>query len=229
MVQASRGSRTVVQAVAGRLFGAVPSGTSDVDMALVAGVESTIREDAARLAEINATRAIDGPSQRWLMVCCLTLATYRVLEPFLGDGRAVLELLQDALAQPLKANIKEYVAERFAVSQDAPSDAFDRVSQHFATRGKERFGQAFEYVHDVRDAARSFTKITKCFFNDFFRANDAPEVTPIFCALDFVWAEELADVRYALRFERPTTLAAGDAACRFQFFKVYAPGAYRRP
>jgi L-2-amino-thiazoline-4-carboxylic acid hydrolase-like protein len=224
MIQASRSSRAVAQAVAGRLFGAVPCGISHVDMALAEGVESTIREDAARLAEINAARAIDGPSQRWLMVCCLTLATYRVLKPFVGDGRTVLELLQDALAQPLKTNIKEYVAERFAVSQDAPSDAFDRVSQHFTTRGEERFGQAFEYVQDVQDATRSFTKITKCFFNDFFRANDAPEVTPIFCALDFVWADELADVRYALRFERPTTLAAGDDACRFQFFKVLAPG-----
>lgn len=225
MIQASRSSRAVAQAVVGRLFGAVPFGNSHVDMALVEGVESTIREDAARLAEINAARAIDGPSQRWLMVCCLTLATYRVLKPFVGDGRTVLEILQDALAQPLKTNIKEYLAERFAISQDAPSDAFDRVSQHFATRGEERFGRAFEYVQDVQDATRSFTKITKCFFNDFFRANDAPEITPVFCAADFVWADELADVRYALRFERPTTLAAGDDACRFQFFKVLGPGA----
>ena len=123
MIQASRSSRAVAQAVVGRLSGVVPFGISHVDMALAERVESTIREDAARLAEINAARAIDGPSQRWLMVCCLTLATYRVLKPFVGDGRTVLELLQDALAQPLKSNIKEYVAERFGPGVDPGVDS----------------------------------------------------------------------------------------------------------
>src|SRR3990172_1352634 len=118
-------------------------------------------------------------------------------------------MLGDALARPLKAHVKEYIADRFEVSQDAPADAFDRISQHFATRGGERFGQAFSYVQEVRDGTRSFTNITKCFFNDFFRANGAPEVTPIFCALDSVWAAEVADARYGVRFERPTTLALG--------------------
>jgi hypothetical protein len=33
--------------------------------------------------------------------------------------------------------------------------------------------------------------IERCFFNDFFRANDAVEVASPFCALDKVWAEAL--------------------------------------
>lgn len=56
-------------------------------------------------------------------------------------------------------------------------------------------------------------------FNDFFRANNANALTVVCCAMDYVWAEELAHPRYGVRFERPTTLAAGDDTCRFRFFR----------
>jgi hypothetical protein len=45
-------------------------------------------------------------------------------------------------------------------------------------------------------------------------------MTPLFCALDKVWAEALEQPQYGVRFERPTTLARGDDVCRFQFHKV---------
>ena len=52
-------------------------------------------------------------------------------------------------------------------------------------------------------------------------ARSRPEVehSVVCCAMDYVWAEELAHPRYHVRFERPTTLAVGDDACRFRFFK----------
>jgi hypothetical protein len=75
------------------------------------------------------------------------------------------------------------------------------------------------YVQEVQDRTRSFINIQQCFFNDFFRANGAPEVTPIFCAMDYLWAEELEQPHYGVRFDRPTTLAQGDDMCRFQFTK----------
>ena len=81
-------------------------------------------------------------------------------------------------------------------------------------------GSTIRYVQDVQDAERSFTNIHRCFYNDFFRANGAPEVTPIFCAMDYLWAEELEKPQYGVRFERPTTLARGDDMCRFQFTKI---------
>ena len=61
------------------------------------------------------------------------------------------------------------------------------------------------------------TRINKCLFNDFFRQHGAPELTSIFCALDSMWIDELHQPKYGVRFERPTTLAGGDDACRFQF------------
>ena len=91
---------------------------------------------------------------------------------------------------------------------------------NFQKRGEQRFGSAFRSATTAQDGSRNFVNIERCFFNDFFRANDAKEVISLFCALDKVWAEALEQPRYGVRFERPTTLANGDDACRFQFRKV---------
>jgi hypothetical protein len=64
--------------------------------------------------------------------------------------------------------------------------------------------------------------LNKCLFNDFFRAHGAPELTSIVCTLDSIWIEELHRPPYKVRFERPTTLARGDDACRFQFSRTTA-------
>ena len=82
-----------------------------------------------------------------------------------------------------------------------------------------RPASTFRYATDIRDGRRNFVKIERCFFNDFFRENRAPEVTSLYCALDKVWADVLEEQRYGVRFERPTTLANGDDACRFRFHK----------
>jgi hypothetical protein len=180
-------------------------------------VENAVRAEAERIASQNAARVVDTASRRWLSFCSLVLASYRNLLPLVAESRTALSILQSAMTGPLKAGIKAYIADRFGISQDAPEAAFEHVAETFQARGEERFGQAFTYVADVRNDKHSFTNVTKCFFNDFFRANGAPEVTPVFCAMDAVWAEEMDDPRYGVRFERPTTLAAGDDACRFQF------------
>lgn len=204
---------SLAQAVAARLVHAVTSraATSPHD------IESAVRAEADRIATRNAARAIDTASRRWLTMCALVLASYRTLLPFVGERRAAVSILQAAMTEPFKSVIQAYIADRFGISQDAPEEAFERVAENFTSRGEERFGQAFTYLTEVRDDRRSFTNVTQCFFNDFFRVNGAPELTPIFCAVDDVWTEELDDPRYGVRFARPTTLAAGDDACRFQF------------
>jgi hypothetical protein len=180
---------------------------------------SAIRAHAATLAEQNAARATDGPSQQWLALSSLLLAAYRELQPLVGDAQEVLAILRHAMAAPIQARIATHLEERFGITQETPADAFTLIAANFKRRGDERFGDAFTYVQDVQDETRSFINIERCFFNDFIRANGAPEVTPIFCAMDYLWADELEQPRYGVRFDRPTTLAQGHDACRFQFTK----------
>jgi hypothetical protein len=123
------------------------------------------------------------------------------------------------MATLFRNGLSGYLESRFGIADEAPHQAFARISESFHKRGEERFGLTFRYPADIRDGRRNFVNIERCFFNDFFRANRAPVVTSLFCALDKVWAEPLEEHRYGVRFERPTTLANGDDACRFQFHK----------
>jgi len=210
---------SIGEAIVTNLLEAVRSQIPDLHGQSWEEFTSTIRAHAATLAQQNAARVIDNPSQQWLMVSSLLLATYRELQPVVGDVQEVLAILRSAMAAPIQARITTHLEERFGISQDAPADAFSLIAENFKRRGEERFGKAFTYVQDVQDGTRSFINIEKCFFNDFFRANGAPEVTPIFCAMDYLWAEELEQPHYGVRFDRPTTLAQGDDRCRFQFTK----------
>ncbi|HSW13568.1 MAG TPA: L-2-amino-thiazoline-4-carboxylic acid hydrolase [Solimonas sp.] len=159
------------------------------------------------------------PSRRWLVFSWAVLLAYRALKPFLGQQKAIL-LLQAVLSGRFRKQTQTYMDTRFGISQERPEEAFERISQNYKTRGESVFGSRFTYVQAVQDQRRSHTHITGCLFNDFFRAHGAPEVTRLFCALDTVWVEELHQPRYKARFERPTTLAAGDDACRFQFSRA---------
>ena len=67
-------------------------------------------------------------------------------------------------------------------------------------RGGERtFGAHFDYEQAEQSAARCVVCIHRCLFHDLLAAHDAAELTSLFCALDSVWAEELAHPRRPLR------------------------------
>lgn len=184
--------------------------------------QTAVRRDASRIAEENAQFAEDPAASRWIGFSSMLLATYRSLRSALGNEKRILTVLREALTRPLQEGITSYIETRFGISQAAPEEAFHHVSQNFKSRGEVSFGRSFRYVDDVRDDRRAFVNIERCLFNEFFRRNGAPEVTPILCALDNVWADELSKPKYGVRFERPTTLAKGDDACRFQFTKTEA-------
>jgi hypothetical protein len=173
----------------------------------------------AELVQSNRHFVRDAPSEQWLYTSCVVLATYLEFKQYVVGPR-LLELFRESMSAPFRAGISGYLEGRFGISDAAPQEAFVRISENFQKRGEERFGTSFRYAAAVQDASRNFVNIERCFFNDFFRANQAPEVTALFCALDKVWAEALEQGGYGVRFERPTTLANGDDACRFQFRKT---------
>jgi hypothetical protein len=185
-------------------------------------LERDVRQRVSSLVGQNAHLALDAPTGQWLLRASIVLAVYQVLEPLAGSA-PVISILRDAMIEPFREKMSGYLLNRFGISQDAPAEAFTRIAENFKARGEERFGKAFVYVQDVQDADHTFTNIHRCFFNDFFRANGAPEVTSIFCALDNVWVDSLHETRYGVRFERPTNLAQGADACRFQFSRTPVP------
>ena len=169
------------------------------------------------IRQSNQFRVVDEPSKNHLELTSLILASYRVLRTVMPDRDAILNLMRQALAEPLQDYMQMYLTQRFGILPDVPSEAFKAAATNFKQRGEQSFGKAFQYEQEVQTPEQSFVNIRRCFFNDFFRANDAPELTPLFCFMDTLWADALHEGEYNVRFERPTTLAAGDDMCRFQF------------
>ena len=185
-----------------------------------ATILSAIEDRARPIRAANQDRVVDEPSKQHLALTSLLLASYRVLLPLMPDREAVLTLLRTVLAEPLHRQMQTYLTHRFGIDPTVPDSAFDAAAAHFKPRGEQRFGKAFQYEQEVQTPEQSFVHIRRCFFNDFFRAHGAPELTPLFCFLDTLWADALRAGAYNVRFERPTTLAAGDDRCRFQFTRV---------
>jgi len=213
---------SISEALVTNLLAAVRPQITDLHGRSWEEIETAVRDRMTKLTEQNEARMIDAPSRQWLLLASMILAAYRELLPLVGDEQAGLSILRNAMAAPFKERLTGYIADRFGISQDAPEEAFNRITENFKARGEERFGKAYTYVQEVEDEGRSFVNIQKCFFDDFFRANGMPEMTPIFCAMDNLWAEELEKPKYGVRFECPTTLARGDDMCRFQFTKTTA-------
>jgi len=177
------------------------------------------------MAVLKPWQGSGDPTPRWRRLCWAVLIVYRALRPMVGEERA-RGAIQNLLSRQFRRHTQAYLEDRFGITQDAPGEAFARIAENYQARGERLFGSGFLYVQATQAHDRSDTHIRKCLFNDFFRAHGAPELTRVFCALDAIWVEELHRPRYGVRFERPTTLAAGGDACRFEFSRV--PGSDTR-
>ncbi len=79
--------------IAANILEAVRSQVPDLHGQSREEIKEAIFARTATLREQNADRAIDGPSQQWLMVCSFLLAAYQELQPHVGDAQEVLSIL----------------------------------------------------------------------------------------------------------------------------------------
>ncbi|MDX1377012.1 MAG: L-2-amino-thiazoline-4-carboxylic acid hydrolase [Burkholderiales bacterium] len=175
------------------------------------------------MAVLKPWQGKGDPTPRWRRLSWAVLIAYRVMRPIIGEN-AALGAIRRVLSGQFRRHRHAYLEDRFGITQDAPGEAFARIAANYQPRGERLFGSGFIYVQAVQEPARSHTHIRRCLFNDFFRAHGAPELTRVFCALDSIWVDELHQPRYGVRFERPTTLAAGGDACRFEFSRAPRTG-----
>ncbi len=170
----------------------------------------------------NRDAVIDGPSEQHLQRCAAMIAGYRALSTQIDDEVWTLAVLRDALLTPRMATVREWLGERMGVDPEWPEGAYAATQANFKARGGRVFGKAYTYEQEVKDETRNFVNVTSCFFNDFFHRNETPQLTQLCCALDMLWADELNEGAYNVRFERPATMARGDDCCRFQFSRTGA-------
>ena len=185
-----------------------------------ATVRSEIEAAVRDAWDANLDRASDEAARvGWYPTACFVLGCYRVLSAR-GLGRdAFMEAMRAPLEGWMEGRLDQYFVDRLGVDVQRPDEAFARVAENFKAGGERRFGDSFVYEQEVLDADRSFVNVRRCGFNDFFRANEAVEILPVLCALDFVGADAMRDRGLNVRLERPTLLSTGSDACRFQWHR----------
>lgn len=181
--------------------------------------KAAIQQEAVRIARGATSLTVDVPSKRHVSLCAAVLAAVEGLTRQLGNRPDALAAVGDALVRASEAGAAEYVEERLGVELDNPDvrAAFDAIKRNFIQRGELRFGEAFRYACEQNDEMQYTARIETCLFDAFFRQVDADDLTPLICRLDIVWADELVRRFPTLQFDRPTTLADGNDACRFRF------------
>lgn len=167
------------------------------------------------LSEKNKAMIVDKASRADLGMTTIVLASYRALLPYINENETVINLLQDAFTSIGQRWIKLYTRLILRFSRD-PFHTMIGVSQKRAKKYSGTF--TFEYDGDGKTWFTSTVK--KCFYHDFFVANDAPELTCVFCAGDKNWFDEIDPAKHGFKFERPTTLGYGGSECPFQFKRV---------
>jgi hypothetical protein len=187
-----------------------------LDEAGFAALRAEAEPRARELAEASADLVLEKTSQRWVGFASALLACYRGLSARVGEEPA-REVIDRAITGPFQAKVREFLAQKFGITEENAEEAWDRFVVGFKEKAERTWGPGFTYAQEIREPRRQFVNVTRCIFNDFFRRNGAPELTPLLCAYDRVWADELGKPPYGIGFERPTTLAKGGDACRFQF------------
>jgi hypothetical protein len=196
-----------------RLSADVRSGQFDIE----------VDEDASTIDRQQNKFKVDEASIGIVAHASFTVALYKALRKRNLDTQEAVSALIAAMSKWVLENAEAYSYARLGVSRAEPEQAFASIRENFKKRGEERFGSHFAYEQEVSDEKRSFVNITRCLYNDLLRSIGYPEVIPVFCAMDTIWAADVTDPRYGVSFDRPTTLAMNADKCRFQFSKATEP------
>mmetsp|Transcript_34359 Transcript_34359/g.84257 ORF Transcript_34359/g.84257 Transcript_34359/m.84257 type:complete len:110 (+) Transcript_34359:457-786(+) len=97
-------------------------------------------------------------------------------------------------------------------------DKFGLVARQFGLMQRD-FGGSFEASVDPSPPKASL-KVSRCFYNDFFRAECEPQLTGIFCALEMAHFTAIEPGRHGIAVTRDATLANGQPHCLFQVERV---------
>ncbi|CAM6100088.1 unnamed protein product [Calypogeia fissa] len=178
------------------------------------GREQLVRERIEELCKEGIQRhsslAVDSRAQIHLHMACLVQASYKTLLPWLGNDREkVIEMIRKPVGESAAGPLG--FAQRFVLFFHL--NKFNFVSNSLKLMEAD-FGKAFSLSHQVSPGIHK-VRVSRCLYHSMFTAEDLPELTPVFCALDRLWFDQLRPQKHGVEFLRPSTLAGGNASCEF--------------
>lgn len=157
---------------------------------------------------------VDEKTHPHLRLTACVLSAYQALAAGTLEPQQALELIDDIFASIGRTTLRLYTRALLTFSRD-PFAAITRAGQ----RALEQYGSAWEFQIEETDSSFAMTA-TKCFYHDFFKAADAPQLTRVFCHWDENWIGPIDPEKHHILFERPTTMGYGGHKCPFIFKRV---------
>lgn len=179
-------------------------------------IRSEIEGEYDRLWKQNQTLLSDRQSRTHLMMTCLVLAAYHRLSQRSLNEEKKLNVLRLAFVEPQKMAVQKYIRLALKFSRDP----FKMVTKTSKDKERKVYGAAFHFDREVDNDSKYRLQVKKCFYNDFFRTNNCPQLTPVFCEFDNIWGDELHGPGVNVVFTRPHTLGYGAKSCVFDFERV---------
>jgi hypothetical protein len=207
-------------------LGALKAVLAELEVSDSAVTLATVRIRAMALFDASRALILDKPGARSIRHCALALAAYRELNKITGDRTKAWQLVKQALLRPQKSRVQKLMLWTMNLCRDRLA-LFASISEK---KQLSAYGKGFIFTkHSDNMQSYYATHVHRCLYHEFFKANGAPELTLAFCAFDNLWGDLLQDGRYGVRFTRPTTIAAGDEMCRFEFSRVPRQGINQQP
>ena len=177
---------------------------------------------SSRSAGHSRARTLSSADLSHVRHACRTLASYRVLRPFVPDREKLLQSLRDRNGDETTARklLRAGVSSSLYLSR-APARAASRMLRAMAYDhgdvgwGWEETsdggdGDAADGVREVREL-----RTTRCLYVSLFAAERAPDLaTATCCSVDGVpWFPATTHATFGVRVSRPCALSEGERAC----------------
>lgn len=175
--------------------------------------------EAEKVFAANLGRIIDKPAQGHILMTSYVLASYRILQQYIDDVASIKRIIGDAVCEPGMGWIQWAVRLSLFLARD-------KMKMMVEQTNKKAVGYGESFVIEQQGDGASFysSNVKRCGYHEFFKANGAPELTRLLCAWDKIWADEIKPDKHGIEFRRPTTIAAGNDMCRFEFQHVNKEG-----
>lgn len=179
---------------------------------------SKIKRDFKTIIAGNSSMLGDSLSEYHLSWSSAILATYRACIGKNMEKDGAIEFAAGVIFEHMRA---DSVSERVGKVLDRSRDPFRAMIAMAKIQEEKFFGNTFTFVREIDNGNRYRAVVKRCFYNDFFRKNNAPELMRIACRWDLVsWSKGIVPERHGVRFSRPVTLGLDDKECPFDFERV---------
>lgn len=176
---------------------------------------NAVISEAEKVFTANLRRITDKPSQGHILMTSYVLASYRVLQQRIDDVESIKDIIEKAFCEPGRIWIQWAMRLSLLFAQDKMKMIVGQTDKSAASYGKSTV------IENQGDGISFYSSnVKRCGYHEFFKANGTPELTRLFCAWDKNWAAEIKPDKHGIKFSRPTTIAAGDDMCRFEFRRL---------